>query len=650
MSSVHAPMGLTPEFVARARGSRAVVAAGKPAIATPLGFEVLRASTPERKERTACNINVGNELCAHRVEIHAGKELIVFRPDRIALAALLLFASHSPAAAANPPKASTDWNELTRWLPEPSAGQWAKISAALKTWPRARLAELEPILKRWDTEERYPWLRVLDAETTAKWLARKPLSPQERWLLRWSDRIRLSSAQLTKHRHALIRPRWWAESPAVVGPTGTAKGWALSLPEGRFEHLLAVVRAVDESGSPLLHLRFDNYQRVDAKQLAQSPHLRNLERLSLNCRARSTEGTDGLGSPTLHSFDGHCLNDRDLAALSASSTLTQLQRLELEGSHITRVGLEALAQSKTLRRITHLNLSRCHQLHGPILEVLARFQSLKVLNLSDIIGLNLHADEATELPVLEHLSIRGSTLRDGNFASFLKRTRTPNLTHLRAAENRKLGPATAHALATDPDLVGLQVLELYGATLGDRAARVLPATLSALRQLSLGATGAGKATAQAVIENPALELEVLDLSVPRQAVAATITASIAQALAGSPHLAGLTRLDLSFHPIGEAGHVAIARSTQLRSLEHLALNWTGATDASAIALAEAPRLAGLRYLVLGGRGLGSAGVRAFARARHLTRLYHLRLYTGAKVTAEDRRALRAAPHLKRTRL
>lgn len=544
-----------------------------------------------------------------------------------------------------------DWNELSRWLPEPRWGQWAEISAALKTWRPKRLTELEPELETWDNDRRYPWLRVLDPETTERWLTEAPLTPQELWLARWSDRLHLSEEQLAKHHSKLTSAQWWARSPIVVGPSPNPAGWSVMLPNGDFSVQLALLRALDESGTRLVRLGFINHFGVDFGRLAKSPHVRHLEHLYLPCVPESHHGSDALGAPTVTSFDGHCMNDKDLRKLAASTTLSSLRRLDLRRSRVRAAGLEALAASKTLHQITHLNLEQSPALFQPIVEILARLPQLREVNLSGILGLDLSTKTGVTLPALERLIIRNSHLSDAKFAHFLRHVRTPRLTHLQVAQNRSLGPLTAAALAADSDFAGLQVLDLHGAGLGDESASTLASSeiLSNLRELRLGETGAGERTALAVVANSKLELRALNLSAQGHRNLGTLTASTAQHLAQSPHLAKLRNLDLSFQPLGEDGLIALASSPYLRSLEHLALNWTKATDRSAVALAEAPQLAGLRYLTLGGRDLGSSARLAFARARHMTRLYHLVLF-GGEVSKEAGQALREAPHLRHTRL
>ena len=339
----------------------------------------------------------------------------------------------------------------------------------------------------------------------------------------------LSGEQLDRHRRALTSPRWWARSPVVVGRTARPSGWWIRLPEGDIDLHLSLLEAIDGGGTPLVRLDFHEHQRVRAAQLARSPHIRHLEYLGLACAPRTVERSDALGSLTVDSFDGHCSTDRELRALSASETLVGLRELDLSGNRVTLAGLEALAASRAFRQLTHLRLRGNSPIQGSVVEVLARFPRLRALDLSDVMGVDLRVGEPVSFPELQRLRIRDSHVRDEALAQFLRKTRTPKLTHLVAAQNRALGPATAEALATDPVLSHLRVLDLHGARIGDAAGSKLAASelLSSLRELRLGQTGAGEATARAVVENSQLELRALNLSAQGRPRDATITATTA---------------------------------------------------------------------------------------------------------------------------
>jgi len=515
--------------------------------------------------------------------------------------------------------------------------------------------------------------RVLDLETTTRWLQRKKLTPQEKWLAKWSELIVLRAEQIRTHRANLKSPEWWADSPVVVGrsttvreaeakgePPRQAAGWWLRLPKARFDVLMDIIETVGRGarsgGAPLRGLYFSRHQDVEVKALASSTSLKQLAHLSLACVAIDHEGSDSVGSPTVHSTDYHCINDREFTHLANSASLPSLRELDLTGNRLTIKSVRALASSKTINRLTSLNLSGNDQITGHgVLEIIASsksFDELEVLDLSN--GPRIAHKSRQKLPglrSLERLDISRGYVRDGDLASFLASVSTPRLTHLIAARNPKLGVGCATAIAKDPDHSNLRVIDLEGSGIGDKGGQTVASSpyLTELRELRLADVGAGRATALAIAENKAMdELRVLDLSTSSSRPD-RIGPEEAKALAESSHLSHLETLNLSFHPIGDEGALAIIRSPHVRSLERLVLIWTGATDKSIIALANASHMKGLRYLELRNKGVTLKGVRAIARATHLKNLYHLGIL---RSDHPDRahHLLKQAPHLKGARI
>jgi uncharacterized protein (TIGR02996 family) len=116
-------------------------------------------------------------------------------------------------------------------------------------------------------------------------------------------------------------------------------------------------------------------------------------------------------------------------------------------------------------------------------------------------------------------------------------------------------------------------------------------------------------------------LQVLDL------YGCAVGAAGIQAIAASPHLAGLTDFVLGdWVAIGDAGAEALADpGSRLKHLARLHLSFAGISDVGAEALAAAPTLAGLRTLDLGYNHIGAAGARALANSPYLQALTHLGL-------------------------
>ncbi|QDU20354.1 TIGR02996 domain-containing protein [Urbifossiella limnaea] len=100
----------------------------------------------------------------------------------------------------------------------------------------------------------------------------------------------------------------------------------------------------------------------------------------------------------------------------------------------------------------------------------------------------------------------------------------------------------------------------------------------------------------------------------------------AEQLARGPRLPRLRGLDLSFNGLDDTGVRGLARSPVFAGLQRLSLNdngqvtWDGVT-----ALADSPHLQGLTDLDLGGNDVNDAGVRALVASCTLARLSALRL-------------------------
>jgi hypothetical protein len=96
-------------------------------------------------------------------------------------------------------------------------------------------------------------------------------------------------------------------------------------------------------------------------------------------------------------------------------------------------------------------------------------------------------------------------------------------------------------------------------------------------------------------------------------------------LAASASLGRLTRLELSWSEIGNAGVQALAASPHTRRLKHLLLEHTGVGISGLEALATSPHLQELTSLSLRANELDDAGVAALSASCRLSRLSHLEL-------------------------
>jgi uncharacterized protein (TIGR02996 family) len=273
--------------------------------------------------------------------------------------------------------------------------------------------------------------------------------------------------------------------------------------------------------------------------------------------------------------------------------------------------------------------------------------------------------------------------------TFVQRlTESPRLSGLSTLRlpNRQLGSIAARALAESPHLAGLSVLDLRFAKegqgdstlIGDAGARALARSpyLAGLTALDVPFCHLGPDGLRALLESSRLpRLAALDLHDNEELGRAglqllanspsagrltrldlgglTTTPQSLRVLADSPHLTGLTELNLRSHMVpsgldagvlasarwlpqltrldltggrlGDRGLAALTGSGSLGRLRGLGLAGNRIGDAGARTLADCPDLAGLTELSLGNNPIGDAGLRALAATLHLKRLRKLGL-------------------------
>jgi uncharacterized protein (TIGR02996 family) len=276
----------------------------------------------------------------------------------------------------------------------------------------------------------------------------------------------------------------------------------------------------------------------DARALASSPYLTGLRRLGL-------EGNEDL-------------SDEGVEVLAASTALAQLTALDLTETGITARAVRALADSPSLGGLTTLKLGENRLDPGAALAIAgsAHFAHLEELFLEwGVVG-----DEGVR-------ALAAST--------HLARLRLLNLS------NNDLTTAAVRDLTTSPFLTRLTRLDLgnyFDAnrnTSGDEGARLLAAwpVLARLSALGLAWNGIGPAGVRALVT--------------------------------SAHLGRLTQLNLDLNPLGDAG-VRVLANARLAGLRALGLAWSGAGDAAAQALAASPHLAGLAWLDFSNNGATAA--------------------------------------------
>jgi uncharacterized protein (TIGR02996 family) len=205
----------------------------------------------------------------------------------------------------------------------------------------------------------------------------------------------------------------------------------------------------------------------------------------------------------------------------------------------------------------------------------------------------------------------------------------------------RAGDGLAEALAAAP-FPSLECLRLTMTEVGPAGAAALAASplLSRMQKLDLADNPIGVEGARALAESPRTAnltaLSLADCGVTDRGV---------EALAGSPHLARLTHLNLRGYGLTTGAALAVAASAYLTRLTALSFHFGTIGTEGARALARSPNCAHLTHLNLFQNRIGDAGLRALVESPHLTRLRTLEL-GGNGLTAEGLRAL-AAPGMAR---
>lgn len=189
-----------------------------------------------------------------------------------------------------------------------------------------------------------------------------------------------------------------------------------------------------------------------------------------------------------------------------------------------------------------------------------------------------------------------------------------------------VSPATLADLLAVPELARVRGLSLPGRrdaeSLGNAEARLLAdcAALAGLRRLALWNHHLGEPGVQALAGSLHLgQLRSLDLTQNRVPSAGLL------ALAYSDSLPALTDLHLYGNRIDDVGVVVLASSSLAARLRELNVGGSAVTAVAGRVLAESPALARLRVLDLNNSSLGDAGLMALAESPHLVRLRELYL-------------------------
>jgi uncharacterized protein (TIGR02996 family) len=182
----------------------------------------------------------------------------------------------------------------------------------------------------------------------------------------------------------------------------------------------------------------------------------------------------------------------------------------------------------------------------------------------------------------------------------------------------------------DRDAVGLAKalrppLEVLGFSGGWVTARLVEAVAAVrvpgLRWLGFASNARlGAAAGEALGGSPLLEdVESLHLGGVRDLGAAGVRALLAR---GCPRL---RELGLAGCHVGPEGAVALAESPAMSRVTRLDLGWNDIGDRGVAALASSPNAAALSYLTLNGNEISRAGAEALVRSTHLDKLEVLEL-------------------------
>jgi uncharacterized protein (TIGR02996 family) len=311
----------------------------------------------------------------------------------------------------------------------------------------------------------------------------------------------------------------------------------------------------------------------------------------------------------------------EVRALAASKHLRRIVQLNLDHAKLGDAGAAVLADSPNLGGLTHLSL---------------RFTDLETTGLCTLAS-------SPRLRGLRALDATANDVKRGAFEAFIAACRLPQLERL--AWDRHLGPDGIGALLASPlarQLIALRLREVHLGAEGLRRLLESPAltrlgelwmqwgedfsaidlvdlasspVLRNLRSLELIAVGVGDRGATELARLSAGgALRNLDLPFNK------IGEGGAAALVNAPLAAGLTRLNLSGNPIG-AGLNAVATSPRLGNLRRLDVAQCGITRPGALALLRSPHLDRLVSLRLDENPIGPKAFKDL-KARLGDRLFH----------------------------
>jgi uncharacterized protein (TIGR02996 family) len=267
--------------------------------------------------------------------------------------------------------------------------------------------------------------------------------------------------------------------------------------------------------------------------------------------------------------------------LAECEYLAKLRRLNLEFTRIPPKSAKVLFTSPHLVNLRTIDLMHT-DLSAESLQILS-----ESLSLSQLKALHLNCcafayegavilSKALNMGRLEFLSFGGTRIGDRGLAKLAASRRLKNMRILRLG-NTDIGPAGAVALAEGPLLSGLERLNISGEEIGDEGAIALAESPRSAKLEWLNLTGCELTDLAvfALCESPHLRLKTLILERNK------ITDRGARALARSPVMKSLIKLDLGATDITDRGALAFLKSKTLEGLTRITFDFGKTTEAIA---------------------------------------------------------------------
>lgn len=285
------------------------------------------------------------------------------------------------------------------------------------------------------------------------------------------------------------------------------------------------------------------------------------------------------------------IGEAGIRTLGDARAPESLKRLTLQQDQLDRHAMTALANSRMMQQIEHLDLE---------------FNMLGVSALALLLQ--------NTYPRLRHLNLSLNGLRDRDIAPLVRSQGVRTLTHLDLSGNW-IGAQGTRALAHASHLEGLVSLDLNSNDLGPLGAHELArtTTLRHLEKLSLGLNHLTPEGARALARGH-LSRQLRELKLSRNDLR---DAGVKELVHGEV-LSHLRDLDLQGNDLTRRSAALFSSKEQALALEHLNLSFNPHIGSSgALRLVNAPALTGLKRLDLHVCGVDADVIRQVNTAPHL---------------------------------